>query len=57
MTFVSITTIGVSVGKILKKKNVFTMRRPTMMHMRILAGSWKGSYKIWRTAFAILSVM
>ena len=36
MTFVSMTTIGVSVGKILKKKNVLAIRRQTMTHMRIL---------------------
>lgn len=42
MTLVIITTIGVSVGKILKKKNVLTISRVTNTHIKLLHTIWKG---------------
>ena len=48
-TLVSITTIGVRVWKILKKKKVFMIRANTMKHMRILEMTLLGPIASWNT--------
>ena len=52
-TFVSITTRGVRVPKILKKKKVLTTRRRMMTHIRILHAGWNGPYINYNIQFAI----
>ena len=52
-TFVSITTRGVSVGKILKKKKVLITKSMIIMHKSNLTPLWKGPKTNCKMTFAI----
>lgn len=45
-TLVNMTTSGVKVEKILKKKKVLTTSKRMIMDIRIRHASWKGPYMI-----------